>query len=248
VAEYGSVVYHHELGIVSSLVSNGQLRALSRLRETLRKVEGVRVDDDHQHSIRIYGLGSNGTRIAPSLALVNGLLAEQGMLGSLTVHVGDAQVDLVAAGVDKGVGLRALLSQLGIGAASDGPRPLALAVGDGVADIPMFSLAEVAAAPAHAPAPVRRAAGRGRMRPYQAGLADAVTTLLGHRPGSCAVCSMPALSADAEAMMTLLSAQERGLASMFKAAIGLALSSRSRPSRETPFQPAIVGRHEDFES
>jgi hydroxymethylpyrimidine pyrophosphatase-like HAD family hydrolase len=248
VAEYGSVIYHHELGTVSSLVSISQLRALSRLREILRKVEGVRVDDDHQHSIRIYRLGSNGTRLAPSLALINGLLTEQGMLGSLTVHVGDAQVDLVAAGVDKEVGLRALLSQLGIDAASDGPRPLALAVGDGLADIPMFSLAQLAAAPAHAPAAVRRAAGRGMPRPYQAGFADAVTTLLGHRPGSCAVCSMPVLSPDAEAMMTLLSAQERGLASMASAALRLALSGRSRPSREAPFQPTIVGRHEDFGS
>ena len=46
----------------------------------------------------------------------------------------------------------------------------------------------------------------------------------------------------------LLSAQERGLASMASAALRLALSRRSRPSRQAPFQPTIVGRHEDFGS
>jgi hydroxymethylpyrimidine pyrophosphatase-like HAD family hydrolase len=245
VAEYGSAIYDHERGTVTSVVSTGQLRALSRLREILRKVEGVRIDDDHQHSIRVYRLGSDGTRLAPSLALINGVLAEQGMLGSLTLHVGDSQVDLVAAGIDKGVGLRALLSQLGIDAAADGPRPLALAVGDGLADIPMFRLAELAAAPAHASAAVRHAAGRGMPRPYQAGLADAVGALLGHRPGSCPVCSMPALPPDAGAMMTLLSAQERGLSSMALAAISLALGGRSRPLHATRFQPAIVRRHKE---
>src|SRR5450759_3869936 len=109
----------------------------------------------------------------------------------------------------------------------------------------MFRLAELDAATAHATAAVRHAAGRGMPRPYQAGLADAVGALLGHRPGSCPVCSMPALPPDAGAMMTLLSAQERGLSSMALAAISLALRGRSRPPHATRFQPAIVRRHKE---
>jgi hydroxymethylpyrimidine pyrophosphatase-like HAD family hydrolase len=245
VAEYGSAVYHHESGTVTSLVSGDLLRDLRRLRDVFRKVEGIQVNDDHQHSIRLYRLGRDGTRLAPSLALITRVVAEQEMLGSVTLHAGDSQVDLVAAGIDKAVGLTALLSQLGVDVAADGPRPLALAVGDGPADIPMFRLAELAAAPAHASAAVRHAAGRGMPRPYQAGLADAVGALLGHRPGSCSVCSMPALPPDARAMMTLLSAQERGPSTMALAAISLAFDGRSRRPQPTPFQPVIVGRHEE---
>lgn len=245
VAEYGSVTYHHARGTVTSLVSTQQLAELARLREVFRGLEGIRIDDDHQHSIRVYRYGLDGGRVAPTLAFIQQVLAGQGMLDSITLHVGDAQVDLVAAGIDKANGLTALLSQLGINVRDSAWRALALAVGDGLADIPMFNMADLAAAPAHAPAAVVRAAGRVMPGPYQAGLADAVAALLGHRPGSCPVCSAPALAPNAEAVITLLSAQERGLSSMVLAAIGLAIGGRPRRARISSSQRAIVAGREE---
>jgi hydroxymethylpyrimidine pyrophosphatase-like HAD family hydrolase len=226
VAEYGSAFYDHDRGAVRSLITGSQLTDLERLRRAIGAIEGILVDDAYQHSVRVYRFGARGERLPPAADLVDGILAELGLRDSVALHRGDAQVDLVAAGVDKGKGLSALLRHLGGDLEADGGRPLALAVGDGPGDIPMFGLARLAAAPAHANALVRRAAGRTMSGPYQAGLADAVALLLGHRPGSCRVCAAPVLEPASRAVMTLLSAQERGGRSMVSSAIRLAMAAR----------------------
>jgi hypothetical protein len=44
--------------------------------------------------------------------------------------------------------------------------------------------------------------------PYQTGLADAVGELLGHRPGTCSRCAVPALPADTRTLLRLLRVPE----------------------------------------
>jgi hydroxymethylpyrimidine pyrophosphatase-like HAD family hydrolase len=245
VAEYGSAFYDHSGGTVCSLVATSHRTELTRLREAFRAVEGIRVDDNYQHSVRVFRSGPGGVRLAPTLDVINGMLTELGLRNEVTVHAGDGQVDLVAAGVDKATGLTALLLHLGLVVSATGPRPLALAVGDGLADIPMFELAELAAAPAHARAAMMHAAVRVMSRPYQAGLADAVAALLGHRPGSCPICLMPTLGPDGRAVITLLSAQERGVRSMVLASISLAISGRHRLPSVSGRRGAITAQPQD---
>ena len=47
-------------------------------------------------------------------------------------------------------------------------------------------------------------------RPYQAGLAQAVGWLIGHAPGKCEVCRMPAPTPERRILLAALAAQERG--------------------------------------
>ena len=87
-------------------------------------------------------------------------------------------------------------------------RPLAFAVGDGIADLPLLDLAALAATPhhSHLEAPPRVFVTRGS---YQAGLTDATTRLLGHEPGSCPVCAVDR-SSRSLALLGLLSVFEAG--------------------------------------
>jgi hypothetical protein len=119
------------------------------------------------------------------------------------VIAGDGQTDFVA-GVNKAVAIRALAAQLGAEPA------LALAVGDTGPDAPLGILADLACAPAHAHPSLRRAGFQIMTRPYQAGLAEAVGTLIGHAPGACSACRPAPASPDRRLLLGVLAAQERG--------------------------------------
>jgi hypothetical protein len=112
-----------------------------------------------------------------------------------------SQTDFTVAGIDKGVGLRALVQELDGSASSKTPSALAFAIGDSVADAPMFALADRAFAPSNADPELRKlnTAGSTRIefvrRPTQAGLLVAVRRVLGHQPGTCDVCAPPPPSA-----------------------------------------------------
>ena len=101
-------------------------------------------------------------------------------------------------------------------------KPLALAVGDTVSDLPMFALAARAFAPAHAGSDVRSAGVTVLRRPYQSGLALAAAHLLGHLPGGCPTCRAPHLSPEAHLLLTVLAAQETGTWGMVRQALLLA--------------------------
>jgi hypothetical protein len=123
---------------------------------------------------------------------------------------GEMQTDFVPAGVDKATGVATLLRTLG---APAGTRPV-LAVGDSATDVPLLRWARNGLAPGNA-APAVRAAGLTVLRrPCQAGLADAVGRLLGHRPGGCARCRPQSLSAGDTALTALLAVPEAGRAGM----------------------------------
>jgi hypothetical protein len=120
--------------------------------------------------------------------------------------VGDSQTDFVALGVSKEAGLRELAAALG----ASGGRPFALAVGDSAPDHGLAGIAAKACAPRHADPVLRRDGFEFMTRPYQAGLSQAVSGLLGHPPGSCEICRMPPAGRERAILTSLLGLGERG--------------------------------------
>jgi phosphoglycolate phosphatase-like HAD superfamily hydrolase len=170
--------------------------------------------------VRAFRPEAGGRRGRPDPAVVGAILEAAGVGDAVEAVVGDSQVDIVAAGVSKGAALTKLAVMLG-------GDPIAMAVGDGPRDISAFRVARFAVAPAHASAAVRAAAARTARRGYQAGLFDAIGMLIGHRPGGCPTCSLPAMSHDRVRLLAVLSAQERGgVTGMMSAAARILLASR----------------------
>src|SRR5206468_3030412 len=129
----------------SELVPSEGAQALAELRGALRRVDGVQLDEDYRHAVRAFRVeGERRMGLRPET--IAGALAEH---DGLRAAPGDGQTDFIAAGVDKGTGLRALGARLG-GAGTDPADRIALAVGDTAADLPLAALASKACAPAHA--------------------------------------------------------------------------------------------------
>jgi hypothetical protein len=207
VAEYGAAVYLAERDEGAILLSDAEQALLSRTREVLAARPGVCLDHAYEHSVRAFVLARKGHRRRLGPAEVEALLEELGDSSSLELVVGESQTDFTARGVDKGTGVRALAGCL------DRPGsdpPLALAVGDTVADLPMLRQAALRFAPRHASAALARQGVELMEAPYQAGLALGVGRLIGHEPGSCPACRAPGLSGEAELLVALLSAGEAG--------------------------------------
>ncbi len=123
--------------------------------------------------------------------------------GTRTVR-GEQQTDFLPPGVGKAAGVRALLAELG----DPGAVPV-FAAGDGPADLELLRWARLGTAPAHAPAELRSAA-RVSASAYQAGLAEGVAALLGHRPGGCPRCRPPRPAPGSRALLALLALPEAG--------------------------------------
>jgi hydroxymethylpyrimidine pyrophosphatase-like HAD family hydrolase len=221
VGEYGAVVYNHGTGGVREVLSASDRDALDQLRAVLGDSEGVHLDPDYRYCVRAYRFNAAGQRRSLSPEIVAMALARSGAGGRIRPIAGDAQTDFMVAGIDKGTGLRLLAADLGVEDGGEG-KPLALAVGDTVSDLPMFKLAARAFAPANAGSDVRSAGVTVLQRPYQSGLALAAAHLLGHPPGRCPICRGPRLSADAHLLLTILAAQETGTWGMVRQALLLA--------------------------
>jgi hypothetical protein len=106
------------------------------------------------------------------------------------------------------------------------PRPVALAVGDTVADLPMLREAALRFAPAHADPRLSREGVERLRAPYQAGLALAVGRLIGHEPGGCPACRAPRLGPEADLLISLLSAGEAGRAELARRFLRLRRQAR----------------------
>ena len=220
VAEYGAVSYESRTEQVRELLPDGAATRLERLRAALRGMNGVEVDDVYRLSVRAFEV-EGGHRVGLRREAIAAALALAGVDDIRTLE-GEGQTDFVAAGVNKGGGVRSLAAQLDRSGQPDGGRPLALAVGDTAADAPLAPLAAKAFAPAHAPAALRGAGFEPTSRPYQAGLAQAVGELIGHPPGTCDTCRMPRPTTERRLLLTLLAAPERGRLGMVLQALKLA--------------------------
>ena len=85
--------------------------------------------------------------------------------------------------------------------------PVALAVGDSAADLPMLALAQRACTPAGTDPELRGHARRMR-RPHQAGLLQAVDSLVGHGPRRCPTCALPRPAGGAAVLAASLRAKD----------------------------------------
>lgn len=210
VAEYGAVVYNHNMGRVMECLSTEEQADLDQLRQVLAELDGIHLDPDFRYAVRAYRLDPTGQRRSLSREQVALALTQSHIEERIRPICGEAQTDFMRVGIDKGTGLRVLTEELDMESQAGDKKPLALAVGDTVSDLPMFELATLAYAPANADARVRRAGVKVMGQPYQSGLALAASQLLGHLPGECPTCRTPDLSAEARLLLTLLGLQEQG--------------------------------------
>jgi hypothetical protein len=204
VAEYGAALWlgggTAGGGTAVVLLPEPAPALLDRVRAEVSACPGVVVDPRYRYSVRAR------TNAGPlPVELVSRVLALAGP-GLRVIH-GRGQTDFVVAGVDKGTGLSALAARL----AQPG---CALAVGDSPPDLPLLACASLARAPRNA----RHWAGAAGItltrHAYQAGLADACTALLGHRPGHCPACRPPAFGQRTRALLAVLDLRANGLGSV----------------------------------
>jgi trehalose-6-phosphatase len=221
VAEYGAAYVTVE-GRAGTLLPDEAVASLARLRSALSKTEGVHVDEDYRLAVRAFRIDGRSSRRGLLPETISACLA-QVEDGQVRAIPGDAQTDFMVRYVDKATGLRTLVDHLDWREPAPGGKAFALTVGDTVSDIPCAALAMLACAPAHAD-PRLRLAGFEIMRaPYQAGLAEAVGRLLGHRAGGCRVCRTPPFTRERKLLLAALAAQERGRRSMATQAVKLAI-------------------------
>jgi hydroxymethylpyrimidine pyrophosphatase-like HAD family hydrolase len=223
VAEYGAASYVTETGHVRRLLPHGAAPALGRLRWALREVEGVHVAGNYRFAVRAYTVDRHGTRRGLDSDTIVACITRAAVQRIIPIR-GEGQTDFVFDGVDKATGLRALAADLGI--ADECERPFVLVVGDTVSDVPCATVSERACAPSHAQTALCEAGFERMTMPYQAGLAQAIATLIGHEPGGCRVCRPPPLPRERRELLAMLAAQERGRRSMVAQAAKLALGCR----------------------
>ena len=139
VAEYGSCLWDAVHGQERLLVSPDSLSQLDRLRDALRDIAGVFLNDAYRHSIRAYTYRGESTVALPGL-LIQNLLARL-KLDRLRFHQTDLDTAVLAKEVDKGAGLVALTAWVG------GREFETLAIGDSEPDLAMFAVATRSFAP-----------------------------------------------------------------------------------------------------
>jgi hypothetical protein len=199
VAEYGSALVCG--AEPAGLLPPDGRALLEAIREELSGLPGVVLDSRYRYSVRARAV--RGGPLPADLVAGLALAARPG----IRLVAGQGQTDFVWAGADKGAGLRALAARLS--------QPgCALAVGDTVADLPMFGSATLARAPRNARLGTAGGGIRRTRHAYQAGLLDACADLLGHRPGRCPACRPPSFTPRTRAMLALLDLRAGGLASV----------------------------------
>jgi hydroxymethylpyrimidine pyrophosphatase-like HAD family hydrolase len=176
VAEFGSVfvdaVGKHELPLIDSEAAE----QLARVRETLKGIPGVSMDDGHRYSVRAYRWrGPRTVALDPS---ETDEILTRCRCDRLTVIPRLEDTYLVQKGVSKGVALLAVKKYL------DCPDAPAAAIGDSDQDLDALDIAELSYAPANCSKALRELANRGRCRvmsqPFQKGLLAAVRDVLAH--------------------------------------------------------------------
>jgi phosphoserine phosphatase len=220
VAEYGAVAYDHRTGHVHELLTAKDRRHLDFVRAALAGTPGAVIDPEYLRSVRAYRFDKAGRRHGLGPETAAALLLSAGVAGAVRAIEGGTQTDFMVNAIDKATGLRLLA----------GGDQIALAAGDSAEDVPMLRMARLAAAPSNADAAVRASGVRIFSRPCQAGLAQAVEALVGHRPGRCGECEARHLEPRSRLLLTLLSAQDsRGLGKLSAALRTARALANARP-------------------
>jgi len=212
VAEYGAALYHDGESVDLRPPEGGAL--LDRIRKELSGRPGIWVDPYYRYAVRARS-GSGPLRAEQ--------IAEISALGEPEVRIvhGDGQTDVTVAGIDKGTGLAALAARL-----SD--PGCVFAIGDTEPDLPMLARAALARAPSNAHFASAEGVIRRTRRSYQAGLSEACADLLGHRPGRCAVCRLPAFTPRTRTVLAILDLRANGLATLPAGTAALAAMAVTR--------------------
>jgi hypothetical protein len=214
VAEYGAALYYD--GESVDLRSPESRVLLDRVRDQLSRPAAVVVDPQYRYAVR----ARCGNGPLP-MEIINEACSPDD--ADVRILHGDRQTDIIAAGIDKGSGLRrlaALMSDPGC----------AFAMGDTPPDIPLLACAQLARAPRNADFGGDGVGVQRTRHAYQAGLSEACGDLLGHRPGRCQICRPPAFAPRTKAVLAVLDLRANGLASIGAgtAALGTLAVTRRR--------------------
>lgn len=184
IAEYGSYAWDATTDKFQVLVCDDSLEQMEHLRQRLRQIPGVFINDEYQYSIQAYVYEKGATVPLPSI-LIRDLMAEL-KVDRLKFHQTFTDTTVVAKETDKGRGLAALLEL-----ANEG-RLDTIAVGDSEPDLPMFRIATRSFAPANISC--RPTAGLLRCQiseqPYQSGLLQIVRSILHPNGDRCKCCDI----------------------------------------------------------
>ncbi len=182
VAEYGSAVWDRVSGRERVLVAGESLEQMERLKHVLRSIPGVYLNENYRYSIRAY-LYERGVTVPLPGSVIRNIVSEL-RADRLRVHQTYTDTTIIAREVDKGSGMRELVTL-------SGARDVHItAIGDSEPDLPMFSAADAAWAPGHISCRSAaallgcRVAGSG----YQAGLAEIVNRMVHADGAKCRKC------------------------------------------------------------
>jgi hydroxymethylpyrimidine pyrophosphatase-like HAD family hydrolase len=207
VGEYGAALYNSHTDQIHELLSAADRDDLDRLRSALSHFENVCVASRYRRAVRA-SVMSDGKLMPLPDATVRDALEACGLTGRVRAIHGLAQTDFMVTTVDKATGLKALLERLNPLREPSLEPPLAFAIGDTVEDVPMLEMAKIRVAPANADAGVEATSAIRMSGQSQSGLAEGIRLLIGHVPGRCAECRPPALSRDADIVVTAFGAQQ----------------------------------------
>ncbi len=224
VAEYGSYIWDavHQRGRV--LIDDISAHQLEVLRRALRSVPGVFLDNRHQYSIRAFtykkrsdgllaalraagpsGIG-DGVLAPLSHLVVQQLIADHG-LDRLKFRQTTIDTTITAQAFDKGTGLTALRDWV------IGPDAETIAIGDHLADLPMFRAATRSFAPVNI-----RSISQAKLvgckiarHAYQRGLFDIACALVGIDPRRTERASDHAPPYECDLFLDALKAADQGV-------------------------------------
>jgi hydroxymethylpyrimidine pyrophosphatase-like HAD family hydrolase len=164
VAEYGSCIIDAVANREKRIVGSEALEQLDRVREALRTIPGVFVNEGYRYSIRAYTYNRKGMTPLPE-SMVPEIMYRLS-LRQLRCHQTSIDTTVLSNEVDKGRGLAAMLEWVGLSELET------IAIGDSEPDLAMFLVASQCFAPGKIGCSdlVRALGGRIARHPNQRGL------------------------------------------------------------------------------
>ncbi len=226
VAEYGAVLYDNANGTSTPLLNADEVEALNRLREKVTSNAGIYLNQDFDYAVRAYCLDKDGNPSGLTGEMIKNLISASGLSDRVYAIKGKTQTDFMATRINKATGIKEWIKHFDLAGGDQGNEasedtPLAFAMGDSTADLPMLALAKHAFVAGHARMPDLPEGIQRTTRPFQRGLQRAVSNFVGHAPGNCPVCLNEEFTPETSYMLDILSAQENGTLGMLWAAIKL---------------------------
>lgn len=181
-AECGAVIWDAAKQQEIGLVSPQSLAQLAEVRNAIRLIPGVYLNDDYRYSLRAFTYQDDRTSPLPQ-DLVQDLLAKLGA-ERLQAHQTGLDTAITAKEADKGAGLEALVAVAGI------PADEVIAIGDSEPDLATFRVARSSFAPAHITChcEARLLGCHIVAKPYQPGLLQIARRIVHPEGGTCERC------------------------------------------------------------